>query len=126
MQKLPPPTNFTEGLRLVFSLAAMLAGLAFGLGLIALVIVLVWGGWPENLFGQIIEILGAVAIGSVILIGITQVGMLLGGPVGRIKGSAGKGGVTLEAENNEQQRTTEVDVKVKTGTEENKDAPSSN
>ena len=43
-----------------------------------------------------IEILGVVSIGALVLIGITQVGILLGGPVGRFKGKVGKDGIDLD------------------------------
>lgn len=94
---LPPPTTFAEGMRLLFALAALVAGISFGIGAIALVSVLVWGGWPPALYGQIVSILGIVAIGALALIGITQIGILLGGPVGRFKVSVDKTGVSGEA-----------------------------
>lgn len=95
--KLPPPTTFSEGMRLRFAVAALIAGVSFGLGLVALVVVFVWGGWPPSLYGQIIGILGWVAIGAIMLIGITQIGILLGGPVGRFKVAVDKSGASAEA-----------------------------
>lgn len=96
----------------MFAIAALIGAVAFGLGMIALVAVLVWGGWPEALYGKIIGILGVVAIGGLILIGISQVGILLGGPVGRFKGGVGREGVTFEAEDN-----TEIDLSIRPGAE---------
>lgn len=117
MFRLPPPTTFAEGMRLLFALAAMLAGLAFGLGATATVIVLVWGGWPATLYPRIISILGWTLIGALLLIAITQIGILLGGPVGRFRGQASlKGGVDLEASGNDQVAPkTQVTTTVTTG-----------
>lgn len=98
MFRLPPPTTFAEGMRLLFALAAIVAGVAFGLGAIATVVVLVWGGWPSVLYPKIVSILGWTLIGALLLIAITQIGILLGGPVGRFKGSASlKGGLDVDA-----------------------------
>ena len=58
MNKLPPPTTFSEGMRFIFSLAAIAFAIACGLGLVALVAVLVWGGWPATLYPKILTILG--------------------------------------------------------------------
>jgi hypothetical protein len=63
---------------------------------VALVCVLVWGGWPPALYGKIISILGIVAIGGLVLVGISQVGILLGGPVGRFKAAVDKSGASVE------------------------------
>lgn len=95
--KLPPPTTFSEGMRLLFAVAVLIAGVAFGIGAIAIVAVLVWGGWGSNHYGQIISIIGWVAIGALALIGITQIGILLGGPVGRFKVAVDKTGASAEA-----------------------------
>jgi hypothetical protein len=109
MSRLPPPTTFSEGMRLLFAIAALIAGIAFGLGAIATVAVLVWGGWPVDLYGKIVGILGTVAIGALVLIGITQIGMLLGGPVGRFKGGVSlKDGVTFDAADNDAPREMTV------------------
>jgi hypothetical protein len=86
--KLPPPTTFSEGMRLVFSIAAMAFAICCGLGLVALCSILIWGNWPAQYYGQILSILGFVAIGALVLLGITQAGQLLGGPVGRFKADA--------------------------------------
>ena len=110
MLRLPPPATFAEGMRLLFAIAALLGAVAFGIGMVALVAVLVWGGWPAALYGKIIGILGIVAIGGLVLIGVSQIGILLGGPVGRLKTGVGKDGVTVEAEGNAQ-----IDVKIKPG-----------
>jgi hypothetical protein len=98
MSRLPPPTTFAEGMRLLFAIAALVAGIAFGVGLTVLVALLVWGGWPATLYPKILDILGYVAIGALALIGITQVGILLGGPVGRFKAAVGKEGATVEGD----------------------------
>lgn len=100
MQKLPPPDTFAEGMRLLFAIAALVAGVAFGVGTVALVAILVWGGWPVALYPKIIGIIGVIAIGGLVLIGITQIGILLGGPVGRFKAAVSREGATLEGDSN--------------------------
>lgn len=108
MMKLPPPATFAEGMRWLFSLCAIIAGICIGVGLIGLVSILVWGGWPAERFEQIITILGWVAIGGLGLMAAVLIGMLVGGPVGRFKGSAGKDGVSLEASAGEHPVPVEV------------------
>jgi hypothetical protein len=97
VSRLQPPQTFAEGMRLLFAIAALAAGFGFGLGAVAIVAVLVWGGWPPALYEKIIGILGIVAIGALVLVGLTQIGILLGGPVGRFKGSVSKTGLDFEA-----------------------------
>lgn len=72
------------------------AGIAVGLGCIALAAVLVWGGWPEGLFGQIITILGiALGFGQAILLYVIH-SLSLGGPVKNSKMTVGN--VTVETQ----------------------------
>jgi hypothetical protein len=97
VSKLPPPTTFSEGMRFIFSIAAIAFAVCCGLGLVGLCGVLIWGNWPKEFYGQILTILGAIAIGALILLGITQVGQLVGGPVGRFKGGVSKTGLDFEA-----------------------------
>ena len=101
MNKLPPPTTFSEGMRFIFSIAAIAFAVCCGLGLVALVAVFVWGGWPPSLYEKIIGILGWIAIGALLLLGITQIGQLVGGPVGRFKGGVSKAGLDFEASNSD-------------------------
>lgn len=118
MFSLPPPSTFAEGMRLLFALAAIVFGVAVGLGLVALTSVLIWGGWPASLFPKIISIIGWIAIGALSLLAITQIGILLGGPVGRFKGGVGKDGVQLEASADDEQTpvvTTTTTTTVPTG-----------
>lgn len=97
LRGLPPPTTFAEGQRALYGCLAAVAGLAAGVGAVALVAILVWGGWPETLFGQIVGILGTALIGGVSIMAIVIVGLLVGGPVGRFRGKVGKDGAELEA-----------------------------
>lgn len=98
MRNLPPPTSFAEGMRLLFAIAALVAGIAFGIGTVALVTILVWGNWPVTLYPKIVGLVGIIAIGGLVLIGITQVGILLGGPVGRFKAAVSREGATIEGD----------------------------
>ena len=121
MKLLPSATTFSEGLRLVFSVCALLAGVAIGIGLIGLASILVWGGWPEARYQQIIEILGWMAIGGMAMMSVLLIGMLLGGPAGRFKAGAGKTGVSIEAEGHvdisQSGSRTEIAVKPKEPTD---------
>lgn len=91
------PSTFPEGQRAIFGCLVAAAGVAHFAFAAAVVAILVWGKWPEEQFGQIIEILGyglflLLAIDAVVVISLS-----LGGPVGRLKLKAGKDGFEGEA-----------------------------
>jgi hypothetical protein len=67
-----------------------------GPGLIAL---LMWGGWSGAEEHTIVVILGCNLGGFVAAMAAVMIGLLVGGPVGRFKGAAGRDGISLEAEN---------------------------
>lgn len=96
---LPPPTSFAEGQRELYGLLAAAAGMFAGAVAIGLVAILVWGGWPATLYGQIVAILGWTLAGFIAAMAAVIVGLMVGGPVGRFKGSAGKDGISIEADN---------------------------
>jgi hypothetical protein len=98
MTPLPPPTTFAEGQRLVYGWLVAAAGMFCGGTALGLIAVLVWGGWPASLYGQIVTILGCALGGFIAAMGAVIIGLMVGGPVGRFKASATKDGATFEAE----------------------------
>lgn len=81
---------FTYG---VFLIAA---GLAVGLAALAIVAILVWGGWPVAQYGAIIAILGQTLMGAGGLLTMVLVFLGIGGPIRRAKVGGSK--VSLEVE----------------------------
>jgi hypothetical protein len=98
MTPLPPPTSFAEGQRLVYGWLVAAAGMFCGGTALGLIAVLVWGGWPASLYGQIVTILGCALGGFIAAMGAVIIGLMVGGPVGRFKASATKDGATFEAD----------------------------
>jgi hypothetical protein len=95
---LPPPSTFAEGQRLVYGWLAAAAGIFCGLASVAMVGLLVWGGWSAAEEHTIVLILGGALGGFIACMAAVMIGLLVGGPVGRFKGSATRDGVSLEAE----------------------------
>lgn len=95
---LPPPSTFAEGQRLVYGWLAAAAGIFCGLASVAMVGLLVWGGWNAAEEHTIVLILGGALGGFIACMAAVMIGLLVGGPVGRFKGSATRDGVSLEAE----------------------------
>jgi hypothetical protein len=96
--RIPPPTSFAEGQRLIYGWLAAAAGMFSGAVAIGLIAVLVWGGWPTSLYGQIVTILGIALGGFIACMAAVMIGLLVGGPVGRFKGSVTKEGMSWEAD----------------------------
>lgn len=94
----PPPTTFAEGQRLIYGWLAAAAGMFCGLCAVAMVCLLMWGGWSRDVEHTIVVIFGCALGGFIAAMSAVIVGLLVGGPVGRFKGSAGRDGVSLEAE----------------------------
>jgi len=65
---------------------------------VAMVGLLMWGGWSAAEEHSIVIILGCALGGFIAAMTAVIIGLLVGGPVGRFKGSAGRDGVSLEAE----------------------------
>jgi len=96
---IPPPQTFAEGQRLIYGWLAAAAGIFCALMSVAMIALLMWGGWSPGEEHTIVVIFG-FALGSfVAAMSAVIIGLLVGGPVGRFKGSAGRDGVSLEAEN---------------------------
>jgi hypothetical protein len=98
MRSLPPPATFAEGQRLIYGWLAGAAGMFCGACSVAMICLLMWGGWSAAEQHTIVLILGGALGGFIAAMTSVIVGLLVGGPVGRFKGSAGRDGVTVEAD----------------------------
>ena len=101
MRPLPPPGTFAEGQRLVYGLLAAAAGMFCGLAAIAMIGLLMWGGWSAAEEHSIVVIFGWSLGGFIAAMVAVIVGLLAGGPVGRFKLTAGRDGASLEAAHRE-------------------------
>jgi hypothetical protein len=98
MSRLPPPATFAEGQRLVYGLLAAGGGTFCGACAVAMVALLMWGGWSAREEHNIVLIFGWSLGGFILgMIGVI-VGLLAGGPVGRFKVSANRDGACVEAD----------------------------
>src|SRR3954447_4359434 len=97
MTELPPPGTFAEGQRLVYGLLAASAGMFCGACAVAMVALLMWGGWSAAEQHSIVIIFGWSLGGFIAARIAVIVGLLAGGPVGRFKLAASRTGATIEA-----------------------------
>jgi hypothetical protein len=98
MNPLPPPGTFAEGQRLVYGLLAAAAGIFCGACAVAMIALLMWGGWPAAEEHTIVMIFGWSLGGFIAAMLAVIVGLLAGGPVGRFRLSASRDGATIEAD----------------------------
>ena len=103
MRALPPPGTFAEGQRLVYGLLAAAAGMFCGACAVAMVALLMWGGWAPSEEHSIIVIFGWSLGGYIVAMVGVIVGLLAGGPVGRFKLSASTQGAAIEADAGDRQ-----------------------
>ena len=101
MKTLPPPGTFAEGQRLVYGLLAAAAGMFCGACAIAMVALLMWGRWSKAEEHTIILIFGWSLGGFILAMVAVIVGLLAGGPVGRLKLSASRDGALFEVDREE-------------------------
>ena len=101
MTRLPPPGTFAEGQRLVYGLLAAAAGMFCGACAVAMVALLMWGGWTADEQHSIVVIFGWTLGGFIAAMVAVIVGLLAGGPVGRLRLSASRDGASIEAEGEE-------------------------
>ena len=101
MNRLPPPGTFAEGQRLVYGLLAAAAGMFCGLAAVAMIALLMWGGWSAAEEHSIVVIFGWSLGGFIAAMVAVIVGLLAGGPVGRFKFYAGREGASVEAARHE-------------------------
>ncbi len=95
---LPPPGSFAEGQRLIYGWLAAAAGMFCGTCSVLLVCLLMWGNWSPAEEHTIVVIFGGALGGFIIAMTSVIIGLLVGGPVGRFKGSASRRGVSVEAD----------------------------
>ena len=98
MRSLPPPTTFAEGQRTIYGLLASAGGMFCGAAAGFLVALLMWGGWSAAEEHTIIRIFGWALGGFIAAMIVVIIGLLAGGPVGRVKFSANRDGAAIEAD----------------------------
>ena len=98
MKPLPPADTFAEGQRYIYGLLASAAGMFCGACAIGMIAVLMWGGWSRSEEHGIVAIFGWSLGGFIIAMIVVIVGLLAGGPVGRLKLSATREGAIVEAD----------------------------
>ena len=98
MKCLPPPATFAEGQRYVYGLLASAAGMFCGACAVAMIALLMWGGWSPSEEHSIVTIFGWSLGGFIVAMIAVIVGLLAGGPVGRFKLAAGRDGALVEAD----------------------------
>jgi hypothetical protein len=98
MGPLPLPGTFAEGQRYIYGLLAAAAGMFCGACAVGIVALLMWGGWSAAEEHRIVAIFGWSLGGFIAAMVIVIVGLLAGGPVGRLKVEASRTGALLEAE----------------------------
>ena len=98
MRQFPPPATFAEGQRYIYGLLAAAAGMFCGAAAVAMVALLMWGGWSAAEEHSIVAIFGWSLGGFIAAMVIVIVGLLAGGPVGRFKVEASRTGASFEAD----------------------------
>lgn len=98
MKPLPPPVTFAEGQRYVYGLLAAAAGMFCGGCAVAMIALLMWGGWSPAEEHTIVIIFGWSLGGFIAAMVAVIVGLLAGGPVGRFRLAANRDGASLEAD----------------------------
>jgi hypothetical protein len=98
MKALPPPGTFAEGQRLGYGLLAAAAGMYCGGCAVAMIALLMWGGWSRSEEHSIVIIFGWSLGGFIAAMVAVIVGLLAGGPVGRFRLAANRDGASLEAD----------------------------
>lgn len=90
------PTTFAEAQSRRYGTLVSAAGIAIGIGIMLLAGVLVYGGWPATLYGQIVAILG-YALGGAMVILLYVIHIIgIGGPLASSKLGLNRGSLTLE------------------------------
>lgn len=85
-------------LRRLYSHYLIAAGIAIGLGVLLLVSILTWGGWPEALYSQIIDILGRLAFGGGVAMVLVIIFLGIGGPVRKLTATIWKATISTEGD----------------------------
>lgn len=98
MKNLPPPGTFAEGQRYIYGLLASAGGMFCGAAAGFMVALLMWGGWSSIEEHSIVRIFGWSLGGFIVAMIVVIIGLLAGGPVGRVKLSASRNGAEIEAD----------------------------
>jgi hypothetical protein len=98
MPSLPRPGTFAQGQRYIYGLLAAAAGMFCGAAAGFMVALLMWGGWSRAEEHTIVTIFGWSLGGFIAAMVVVIVGLLAGGPVGRFKVEASRGGASFEAD----------------------------
>ena len=98
MKSLPPPATLAEGQRYIYGLLAAAAGMFCGVCAVAMIALLMWGGWSAAEEHSIVAIFGWSLGGFIAAMIVVIVGLLAGGPVGRFKVAATREGAIVETE----------------------------
>ena len=98
MKSLPPPRTLAEGQRYIYVLLTSAAGIFCGVCSVAMIALLMWGGWSLAEEHTIVAIFGWSLGGFIAAMIVVIVGLLAGGPVGRFKVEANRDGASFEAE----------------------------
>jgi len=98
MRPLPAPGTFAEGQRYIYGLLAAAAGMFCGTCAVAMIALLMWGGWSIAEQHSIVVIFGWSLGGFIAAMVVVIVGLLAGGPVGRFKVAASCDGASFEAD----------------------------
>jgi Na+/proline symporter len=98
MKSLPQPQTFAEGQRYIYGLLASAAGMFCAAAAGFLVALLMWGGWSPAEEHSIVKIFGWSLGGFIVAMVVVIIGLLAGGPVGRVKLTAGRDGAAIEAD----------------------------
>jgi len=97
--KLPEPGTFAEGQRYIYGLFASAAGMFCGAFAGFMVALLMWGRWSRSEEHTIVTIFGWSLGGFIAAMMVVIVGLLAGGPVGRLRMTASRDGASIEADN---------------------------
>ena len=98
MRPLPSPLTFAEGQRYIYGLLASAAGMFCGGAAILMVALLMWGDWSPAEQHTIVSIFGWCLGGFIVAMIVVIIGLLAGGPVGRLKVTASRDGASVEAD----------------------------
>ena len=98
MRPLPGPGSFAERQRYIYGLLAAAAGMFCGACAVAMIALLMWGGWSAGEDHRIVTIFGWSLGGFIAAMIVVIVGLLAGGPVGRFRLSATRDGASMETE----------------------------
>ena len=98
MKQRNPPTTFEQEQRQLYGWLMSAAGVFCGIISVAMIALLIWGGWNPAHERLILIILGCSLGGFIVLMGAVIIALAVGGPVGKFTVKAGKDGAELGAD----------------------------